>query len=223
MEKILLDQKILAKNELIARELKEFYKRNRIFVLNLLSSPGSGKTSLLELILPKLRSKYNILVLVGDLQTDNDAKRIEKTGVKVVQINTGKACHLDAKNIYDVLNNFENLQDIDILFIENVGNLVCPASFDLGEDLKILLLSTPEGDDKPEKYPIMVNCANCLVINKIDLIPYVRFNIDKCIERATRINPKLDVFKCSCLRDEGLEKIINYIERKVSDKQVVPN
>ena len=218
MEKILLNEKVLAKNDLIAEELRTFYKKNNIFVLNILSSPGSGKTSLLEKILPQIKERYNILVLVGDLQTNNDAERILKTGVKAVQINTGQACHLDAKNIYTILKDVENPGLIDLLIIENVGNLVCPASFDLGEDMKLLLISTPEGDDKPAKYPTMVDVSDCLIINKIDLLPHVSFNIQNCINYAKSINRNLATFTTSCYTEEGLTELIDFLKKKIDKK-----
>lgn len=219
MEKILLNEKVLAKNDLIAEELRKFYKKHNIFVLNLLSSPGSGKTSLLEKLLPQIRECYNIFVMVGDLQTNNDAERISKTGVKAIQINTGQACHLDAKNIYNILKDIENPALIDLLIIENVGNLVCPASFDLGEDMKLLLISTPEGDDKPAKYPTMVDVADCLVINKIDLLPYVSFNVQNCINYAKRINKNLVTFTTSCYTGEGLTDLINFLKKEIDKKK----
>jgi hydrogenase nickel incorporation protein HypB len=219
MEKILLNEKILSKNDLIADELRKFYKKNRTFVINILSSPGSGKTSFLEKILPQLKKNYNILVLVGDLQTHNDANRISKTGVKTIQINTGQSCHLDAKNIYSILKDIENCGDIDLLVIENVGNLVCPASFDLGEDIKVMLISTPEGDDKPAKYPTMVDVSDCLIINKIDLLPYVSFNVDQCIDFAKSINPRLITFKISCVTGEGLDDVITFLMEHIDKKK----
>lgn len=219
MEKILLNEKILAKNDLIAEELRKFYKKNNIFVLNIMSSPGSGKTTLLEKTLPQMKECYNILVLVGDLQTNNDMLRISKTGVKTIQINTGQSCHLDAKNIYNVLKDIENPALIDLLIIENVGNLVCPASFDLGEDMRLLLISTPEGDDKPAKYPTMIDVADCLVINKIDLADYVSFNVQNCINYAKRINKNLTTFTTSCYTEEGLSELIDFLKKRIDKKK----
>jgi hydrogenase nickel incorporation protein HypB len=219
MEKIVLNEKILSKNDLIAQELRNFYKKHKIYVINILSSPGSGKTSLLEKILPQMKEFYNILVLVGDLQTNNDALRIAKTGVNALQINTGQACHLDAKNIYNILKNIEDPSSIDLLIIENVGNLVCPASFDLGEDMKLLVISTPEGDDKPAKYPTMVDVSDCLIINKIDLLPYVDFNIQNCINYAKRINKNLTTFTTSCYTEEGLRYVVDFLKQRIDVKK----
>lgn len=218
MGKILLNEKILAKNDLIAEELRSFYKKNGTFVLNILSSPGSGKTTLLEKVLPQMKESYNILVLIGDLQTTNDAERVSKTGVKAVQINTGQACHLDAKNVYNILKDIGDSSKIDLLIIENVGNLVCPASFDLGEDMKLLVISTPEGDDKPAKYPTVVDVSDCLIINKIDLLPYVNFNVQNCMNYAKGVNKNLTIFTTSCCTGEGLVDVIKFLKNSVDKK-----
>jgi hydrogenase nickel incorporation protein HypB len=211
-------KKILNKNDLLAEKLREFYKKNNIYVINIVSSPGSGKTSLLEVILPELKKFYSIFVLVGDLQTENDADRIKKTAVPVKQINTGKSCHLTAKEIYDMLQAYEEAESLDLLIIENVGNLVCPSSFDLGEDIKMLVISTSEGDDKPLKYPSMVNVADCLIINKMDLLPYVNFDVDRCVNFARKINPSIAFFITSCYSKEGINPLIEHIKKIVDEK-----
>ncbi|MCA1980950.1 MAG: hydrogenase nickel incorporation protein HypB, partial [Calditerrivibrio sp.] len=203
MKTVEVKKGILERNQENADLLRSIFYQNRIFVMNLVSSPGSGKTSLLEKVLPIVKENYNILVIEGDLQTENDAERVRKTGVEAIQINTGGACHLEAVNILKVLKGYD-LTKIDCIIIENVGNLVCPSSFDLGEDLKVLLISTTEGEDKPIKYPSMVRVSSVLVVNKLDLIPYVNFDVEKAITYAIGVNNKLEIFKTSCFTGEGI-------------------
>lgn len=213
MNVITVERKILEKNDTIAAELRDIFLRNKIYTLNMISSPGSGKTSLIEKTVDILKSELNVAVITGDLQTDNDAKRISRFGIPVVQIITNGACHLEA-NL--VKNAFENiaLGKIDLLMIENVGNLVCPAGFDLGEQDKIVLISTTEGEDKPLKYPVVFRNASVMVINKTDLLPYLNFNIDLLEENAIRVNPHLKIFKISCTNGEGLDKWCSWLLNK---------
>ena len=194
---------ILEANSNIAEDLRTLFARHGILALNLISSPGAGKTSLLECTLRALRSEFRMAVIEGDLQTDNDARRVAATGAKAVQINTEGGCHLDAAMIRAALAHFDPAE-LDILFIENVGNLVCPVEFDCGEDDKIALLSVTEGDDKPEKYPLLFNLASALVLNKVDLLPYVDFNLSRATQGAARLNHSLAVFEVSCRTGQGL-------------------
>ncbi|MBC7196095.1 MAG: hydrogenase nickel incorporation protein HypB [Deferribacterales bacterium] len=217
-KKIETEDKILSKNQQIADELRNIFNEKKILVVNFVSSPGSGKTSILEKSLPFLRKKFNIAVIEGDLETENDAERIRKTGVVAYQITTHGACHLEAFSIKKALENFD-LDNLDLIVIENVGNLVCPSSFDLGEDFKIVVISTPEGEDKPAKYPSMIHVSSVLIVNKIDLSEYLEFDIDKCVKYAKNINPDLKVFKTSCKTGEGIEEFVQFMEEKILEKR----
>jgi hydrogenase nickel incorporation protein HypB len=210
MSVVTVERKILKKNDEIAGENRKIFKDNRLFTLNLLSSPGSGKTTLLEKTLAGLPEEISCAVIEGDVQTDNDARRIQKYNVPVVQIVTNGGCHLEAKLIQDALDNFK-LQDLKLLIIENVGNLVCPANYDLGEDRKVVLVSTTEGDDKPLKYPSMFRVSDVLVINKIDLLPYVDFSLEQVRKNALQINPDLEIFEVSCRTGEGIPGWMNWL------------
>ena len=214
MAVITIERKILEKNDEIANKNRELFRENNIFTINIVSSPGSGKTSLLERTIEVLKGKIKIAVIEGDVQTDFDAKRVERYDVPVVQIVTNGACHLEAKLVSDALSNI-TLDGIHMLVIENVGNLVCPAGYDLGEDLKVVLLSTTEGDDKPLKYPKMFRNASILVVNKIDLLPYVNCNIDELRKNALQINPQLKIFETSCTTGEGIDKWCEWIENNL--------
>lgn len=218
MEKIEINQKVLSKNDMDAAELRSRFKKNGTFTVNIMSSPGSGKTSLLEKILGALSSKYNVAVIEGDLQTENDKERIEKVGVKAVQIQTGGACHLEAAEIERKLPVIDG-DNLDLLIIENVGNLVCPSEYDLGQDANIILLSVTEGDDKPLKYPAMFFAGDIFIINKVDLAPYVDFNIEKAISNAKKIKNTLEYFIISCKTGDGLEKVIDWFERGILAKK----
>ncbi len=203
---------ILESNEQIAASLKALWSKNQTFVVNLLSSPGSGKTTLLEATLPHLKDRYRVAVLEGDLETERDAERIHALGIETVQITTGGTCHLEAhmvKQGWEVLNDKDRM---DFLFVENVGNLVCPASFDLGEHLRVVLLSVPEGDDKPAKYPVAFRSAQALVITKIDLLPYFDFDLDRVKEEALAIQPNLQIFEVSAKTGEGIRDWVAYLE-----------
>ena len=214
MAVITIERKILEKNDEIANKNRELFRENNIFTINIVSSPGSGKTSLLERTIEVLKGKIKIAVIEGDVQTDFDAKRVERYDVPVVQIVTNGACHLEAKLVSDALSNI-TLDGIHMLVIENVGNLVCPAGYDLGEDLKVVLLSTTEGDDKPLKYPKMFRNASILVVNKIDLLAYVNCNIDELRKNALQINPQLKIFETSCTTGEGIDKWCEWIENNL--------
>ncbi len=204
-ELIMLEHKVLKKNDEIAAENRRVFKEYGISVLNLISSPGSGKTSLLEATLKRLKGVLGIGVIEGDVQTDNDARRIAALDVPVVQMVTNGVCHLDARMISDALDRLP-LKEIDLLCIENVGNLVCPASYDLGEEAKVVVASTTEGDDKPEKYPAIFHRAKTMVINKIDLLPYVSCNLETLSANARKVNPALSVFPLSATTGEGIEQ-----------------
>ncbi|MEA5593257.1 hydrogenase nickel incorporation protein HypB [Rivularia sp. UHCC 0363] len=201
---ISLEQDILAKNNLIAAQNRGWFKGRNILALNLMSSPGSGKTTLLTRTINDLKNKLTISVIEGDQETINDAKKIEATGCKVVQINTGTGCHLDALMVEKGLQQL-NPSLGSVVMIENVGNLVCPALFDLGEQAKVTILSVTEGEDKPIKYPHIFRASNVMIITKIDLLPYVHFDIEKCIEYAQEVNPNMLIFQVSAMTGEGLE------------------
>ena len=201
---ISIEQDILSKNNRLASFNRALFKDKGIFVLNLVSSPGSGKTSILERTLRDLSGKLRFAVIEGDQQTDNDAQRIAATGVPVRQINTGAGCHLDAHMIMHGTENFD-LDNLDILMIENVGNLVCPAAFDLGEQHKVVVLSITEGEDKPLKYPQMFRNSTVMLLNKADLLPHLEFDVEKCKEYARRVNPGIGIFEISAKSGEGME------------------
>lgn len=209
---------ILKANENIAQKNREIFNENKVYTINLMSSPGSGKTSLLERTLEALKDELRIAVIEGDLQTTKDAQRIERYNIPVVQINTEGACHLDANMVDSVLESF-NFKEIDLFVIENVGNLVCPASFELGEDDKVVMVSIPEGDDKPIKYPVMFRKAKVLLVNKIDLLPYTNFNMSKIKEDALNINPNLKIFEISCQTGEGLGTWFVWLKEQVIKKR----
>jgi hydrogenase nickel incorporation protein HypB len=215
MAVITVERKVLEKNDAIAQANRNDFHKLNIFSINLLSSPGSGKTSLVEKTIEQLKGKVDLSVIEGDVQTSLDAERVGKFDIPVVQIVTNGACHLEAGLVRDSFTQLNN-QKIDLLIIENVGNLVCPASYDLGEDEKVVLLSTTEGDDKPLKYPAMFRRSSVLVINKIDLIPYVDCNIDEMKKNALNINPDLKIFEVSCKTGGGIEDWCNWLLSRVN-------
>jgi hydrogenase nickel incorporation protein HypB len=215
--KITVVKNILEANQRIAEENRRRFDHQGLRVLNLMSSPGAGKTSLLEKTIHSLKGKVRIGVIEGDIQSTFDAERIERTGVPAIQINTGGACHLDSNMIQEALRSLE-IQDFDLLFIENVGNLVCPAEFNLGEHFRVAVLSVVEGDDKPLKYPLLFKISQVLVVNKIDLLPYCDCNLDLMIDRAKTINPQLAVFPLSCRTGEGLEKWTAWLKGEITRK-----
>ena len=205
-----IEKDILAKNNEYANANRRFFQERGILALNLVSSPGSGKTTLLVRALEELKDKFGLSVIEGDQQTSNDAERIRQTGVRAVQINTGKGCHLDGHMVGHAL---EKLVPADksVLFIENVGNLVCPASFDLGEAHKVVILSVTEGEDKPLKYPDMFHAADLMLLSKVDLLPHLDFDVERCIEYARRINPSIKVLLVSAKSGEGFEPLYQWI------------
>jgi hydrogenase nickel incorporation protein HypB len=211
-ETLSLEQEILSKNDHLARENRRWLEERKILTLNLVSSPGSGKTTLLERTLRDLGPE-KASVLEGDQETENDAKRIRTTGAKAVQVNTGTGCHLDAAMVREGLKELQP-EEGSLLFIENVGNLVCPALFDLGERAKVVILSVTEGEDKPLKYPHLFQASALMLINKIDLLPYVSFTMEACIENARKVNPRIEVLLVSATRGDGLEAWYEWIEKK---------
>ena len=214
MSVITVERKVLEKNDAIAQQNRESFKKKNLFTMNLVSSPGSGKTSLVERTIHNTKNKFNIAVIEGDVQTSLDAERVDAYGVPVVQIVTQGACHLEAGLVRDAFGQIEK-NKFEVLFIENVGNLVCPAGYDLGEELKVVIVSTTEGDDKPLKYPAMFRNASALIINKIDLVPYVNCSLATLEKNALSINPSLKVFKTSCTTDEGIPEWCEWIESNI--------
>ena len=204
MPKVTIAQNILAVNEHVASEIRRELMARGIRALNIMSSPGAGKTTLLERSIERLRGRLSIGVIEGDVETSADAERIEAAGAQTVQINTRGACHLEAHMIRDALAHVD-LSAMDLLVIENVGNLVCPAAWDLGEDVRVVVCSATEGDDKPAKYPQMFAISQVMVVNKLDLLPYVDYDVQKVRRHALAINPNLRIFELSCRTGEGLE------------------
>jgi len=209
--KIAVETDILAKNNRFAAENRAMFSEKGVFALNLVSSPGSGKTTILERSLLDLSQQFRFAVIEGDQQTDNDARRIAATGVPVRQINTGAGCHLDAHMVGHALEELP-VHDLDILFIENVGNLVCPAAFDLGEHHKVVVLSVTEGEDKPLKYPQMFHAADVMLLNKIDLLPHLDFDLEKCLEMARRVSPGIRIFQLSAKSGAGMAEWYQWLE-----------
>jgi hydrogenase nickel incorporation protein HypB len=212
--KVPIVRNILEANDRIAAQNREMFAQHHVWVMNLMSSPGAGKTSLLEQTLERVKDRINVGVIEGDIQSSFDAERIAAKGVKAIQINTDGACHLDGNMIREAVDEFD-LDELDLLVVENVGNLVCPAEFDVGEHMKVMILSIPEGDDKPFKYPLMFQECKALIINKIDLLPYVDCSIEKIRDAAFKLNPKLDIFELSCRTGEGLDEWCAWLEGKV--------
>jgi hydrogenase nickel incorporation protein HypB len=209
-----IEHDILAKNNAYAQANRHFFASRRVFALNLVSSPGSGKTTLLTRTLEMLKDQLPVAVIEGDQQTANDAERIRATGVPAVQINTGKGCHLDAHMIQHALERIPVVER-SVLFVENVGNLVCPAGFDLGEAAKVVILSVTEGEDKPLKYPDMFHAASLMILNKTDLLPHLDFDLERCVEYARRINPALEVLQLSARTGEGMGRWCEWIRAGV--------
>ncbi len=206
-----IEQDILSKNNEYAAANRKWFAERGILALNLVSSPGSGKTTLLARCINDMKDELQLSVIEGDQQTANDAERIRSTGVKALQINTGKGCHLDGHMVGHALEQLQPDND-SVLFIENVGNLVCPAAFDLGEAHKVVILSVTEGEDKPIKYPDMFHAADLMLLNKIDLLPHLEFDVEKCIEYARRVNPKIKVLKVSASSGEGMESWYQWLK-----------
>ena len=208
-----VEQDILGQNNLLAERNRGYFEAKQVFTINLVSSPGSGKTTLLEKTLTALKEELPSAVIEGDQQTMNDANRIAATGVPVLQINTGNGCHLDAQMIQTAYQKL-SLQEGSTLFIENVGNLVCPALFDLGEDKRVVVISVTEGEDKPLKYPTMFDAADICIINKIDLLPYVQFNVEKCKEYAWQVNHHLEFFEVSATTGAGMDVWYEWLKKR---------
>ena len=211
---ISLEQDILAKNNLLAAQNRGWFKGRNILALNLMSSPGAGKTTLLTRTINDLKHQLSISVIEGDQETANDAKKIKETGSKVIQINTGTGCHLDASMIDRGLQQL-NPPLNSVVMIENVGNLVCPALFDLGEQAKVVILSVTEGEDKPIKYTHIFRASDVMIITKIDLLPYVDFDVQKCIEYAVQVNPQIQIFQVSARTGVGLDNWYKWVTEKV--------
>jgi hydrogenase nickel incorporation protein HypB len=205
-----IEQDILGKNDRYAAGNRQWFADHGILALNLVSSPGSGKTSLLTATLEALSGELPLAVIEGDQETSNDADRIRATGVPALQINTGKGCHLDAHMVGHAVESLEPAEG-SVLFIENVGNLVCPAAFDLGEAHKVAILSVTEGEDKPIKYPDMFHAADLIILNKVDLLPYLQFDVAKCLEYANRVKPGVQVLQLSATSGEGMENWLQWI------------
>lgn len=212
--KIPVIRNILEANDRISEENRRLFKKEGVTVINLMSSPGSGKTSLLERTIDAVKDRIRMAVIEGDIQSTRDAERIAKKGIPAVQINTDGACHLDGNMIRAALANLD-LSELDLLVVENVGNLVCPAEFNLGEDHKITMLSVTEGEDKPEKYPLMFHESSVLLINKIDLLPYVDCSVEAIREVSLRINPRLEIFEVSCRTGEGIDRWAEWLLKLV--------
>ena len=213
MERVPLQQKVLTENDRIAMELRARFREHGILCLNFVSSPGSGKTSLLEHTLASVPKGDRIAVLTGDIQTENDATRLKRFHFPVKQITTGGTCHLDARMIERHLADWP-LEELELLLIENVGNLVCPASYDLGEAAKIVVLSVTEGDDKPLKYPSIFFKSALMVVNKVDLLPYVPFDLNTAVNNARKIHPEMEFVRVSCLSGEGLDEWLCWLEQR---------
>jgi hydrogenase nickel incorporation protein HypB len=216
--KVSIVKDILEANERIARENKMLFDQKGLLVFNLMSSPGAGKTSLLERTIDALKENLRIGVIEGDIQSSQDAERVANKGIPAVQINTGGACHLDGNMIRDTFQEFD-FDALDMLVVENVGNLVCPAEFNVGEDFKAMILSVTEGDDKPSKYPLMFHESKVLLINKVDLLPYLDVSIDRIKEEAIKVNPNLTIFEVSCKTGDGLDAWYAWLKCVVEEKR----
>jgi hydrogenase nickel incorporation protein HypB len=213
MSRVVVEEKVLNENQRLAIELRQRFAENGVFCVNLISSPGSGKTTLLEHTLAAFPRDTRVAVLTGDIQTENDARRLQQYGFPAKQITTGGTCHLDAKMITKHLEGWD-LKDLDLLLIENVGNLVCPSSYDLGEHAKIVLLSVTEGEDKPLKYPSIFAKSAVCVITKIDLVPHLDFDIKLARENTQRAHPGMDIVELSCKTGEGFEQWMEWLRRR---------
>jgi len=215
VSEILINTKVLVKNNEIADSNRKILKDRGIFTINLMSSPGSGKTSIVEKTIEQLKGKVKVAVIEGDIQTDLDTQRILKYGIPAIQINTGRSCHLDARMIQLTLPWIFEQGRTDLVIIENVGNMVCPAGYDLGEDVKVAVMSVTEGDDKPLKYPSLFCVSQYLLINKVDLLAYTNFNMEKARRNALTINPKLKIIVTSCTNGTGIKE---WVESILKDK-----
>lgn len=216
-QEVTIVRNVLEANDRLAEELKAKFAEKKILCLNLMSSPGAGKTTLLEKTLTELKGEFKMAVVEGDLQTDNDARRVAATGAQAVQVNTEGGCHLDSGMVLDAIKALD-LEDLDILFVENVGNLVCPAEFEVGEDYKVTLLSVAEGDDKPEKYPLMFHISAVMLLNKVDLLPYVDFDMKKAKGHATKLNKEIKVMPISARTGENMADWYAWLREKRAEK-----
>jgi len=218
MTKINVEKKIQSDNERTAAEIRRVFKDADVFVLNIISSPGSGKTTLLEGTLDRLADELNILVIEGDVSTERDMDRVRAHGAGGIQINTGGGCHLSANMVQDVLGTLD-LESADLVFIENVGNLICPATYDLGEDVRMVLLSTTEGDDKPMKYPAIFRESQMAVVNKIDLLPYLPYDIERAEKEVRVLNPECEIMRVSALKGDGMDAWCDWLRGKLAEKR----
>jgi len=210
-------KQIMGWNEDCSNEIKKELDEKKVFMINIMGSPGAGKTSVIVELIKELSKDYKVAVIEGDITGQIDAERISQMGIPVVQLNTDGACHIEAMSIKNILNYF-NLNDIDVLLIENIGNLVCPAEFNLGEDLKVAILSIPEGDDKVQKYPLMFSVANVLLLNKFDMRDYFEFDEEKVIKYAKGLNPELEVYRFSSRKEYDNKEFFNSIKEKIKNK-----
>ena len=209
---------ILGENDRIAAENQAMFQDKKVFVLNFMGSPGAGKTSVLEKTMERLKDKINMAVIEGDLFTSKDAERIDKYGVPVIQINTAGGCHLDANMVQKTVKEM-NLDELDLLVVENVGNLVCPAEFPVGEDARAVVLSVTEGDDKPLKYPLMFKESEIALLNKVDLAPYCNFNMDSAKKDITSLHPGIEVLEVSCTKGQGIDEWCDWLLKKIAAKK----
>ena len=219
MKSLLIKKNILEDNDKVAGEIRERLKEKKVFAINLLGSPGAGKTTVLEKVIENLKNKYKMAVIEGDLYTSKDGERIEKHNIDVIQVNTGGGCHLDATMINRALENIK-CDDLEFLVIENVGNLVCPASYDLSEDMKVVVMSVTEGNDKPLKYPSMFQRASLVILNKVDIINFTDFNKEEFYRDLNLLNKDLKVLEVSCRENIGLKELSNYFEEQIEKKKL---
>ncbi len=219
MKRVVIEKKILERNDESAKKIREILKNKGVFALNFMASPGAGKTTIIEKTIEALKDNYRISYIDGDLDTDRDASRIKKLGVDVVQINTSGACHLDADMVLKALRHVS--LDCDILIIENVGNLVCPATFDIGANKNVVILSVPEGDDKVKKYPVMFNVADVVLLNKVDLLKFLDFDVEKVKKELKEINPYADFIEISAKEGYGLDRWFEYLKNLIANSSLL--
>jgi hydrogenase nickel incorporation protein HypB len=215
MHQVVTNTDILEANEQMADHNREHFKERGVYVVNLMSAPGAGKTSALEETIRRLKNDYSLGVIEGDLMTTIDADRISALGIPAYQITTGSICHLDARMVHNALHSF-NVDDLDLLFIENVGNLVCPAEFYLGEDLRVMVYSVVEGAEKPKKYPIMFHESEAVLLNKIDLLPYSGVSLEELRRNVLEVSPETVIFHVSCRTGEGIDEWISWLKRRIA-------
>lgn len=211
---------LLQANDFVAESIRKEVKARNILLINITSSAGSGKTTLMQETARRLKDKVKMAVMVGDLDTERDADRIRETGIEAKQIVTGGICHLEAQMVWQAMQ-VMNLEGVELLFIENVGNLVCPASYDLGEDFRVTLIATTEGDDKPKKYPRMFLTSELMLVSKADLLPYLPFSVDAVVKDAREVNPNIEAMQISSMNGEGIEAWCNWLLARVQEKQAM--